>query len=85
MGKWDFLENLTFDYENPKMQRLFEALKDLYPDKVSGQDAGDKDCELIEFSILLRDNCDESISHKAILWLSATDACVYYDDEVLGK
>ena len=85
MGKWDFLENLTFDYENPKMQRLFEALKDLYPDKVSGQDAGDKDCELIEFSILLRDDCDESISHKAILWLSATDACVYYDDEVLGK
>lgn len=85
MGKWDFLENLTFDYENPKMQRLFEALKDLYPDKVSGQDAGDKDCELIEFSILLRDNCDESISHKAILWLSATDACVYYDDEVLGR
>lgn len=85
MSKWDFLENLTFDYENPKMQRLFEALKDLYPDKVSGQDAGDKDCELIEFSILLRDNCDESISHKAILWLSATDACVYYDDEVLGR
>lgn len=85
MGKWDFLENLTFDYENPKMQRLFEALKDLYPDKVGGQDVGDKDCELIEFSILLRDNCDESISHKAILWLSATDACVYYDDEVLEK
>lgn len=25
MGKWDFLENLTFDYENPKMQRLYEA------------------------------------------------------------
>ena len=85
MGKWDFLENLTFDYENPKMQRLFEALKDLYPDKVSGQDVGDKDCELIEFSILLRDNCDENVSHKAILWLSATDACVYYDDEVLGR
>lgn len=85
MGKWDFLENLTFDYENPKMQRLFEALKDLYPDKVGGQDAGDKDCELIEFSILLRDNYDENVSHKAILWLSATDACVYYDDEVLGR
>jgi hypothetical protein len=85
MGKWDFLENLTFDYENPKMQRLFEALKDLYLDKVGGQDVGDKGCELIEFSILLRDNCDESISHKAILWLSATDACVYYDDEVLGR
>lgn len=85
MGKWDFLENLTFDYANPKMQRLFEALKDLYPNKVGGQDAGEEEHELIEFSILLRDNYDESISHKAILWLSATDACVYYDDEVLGR
>lgn len=77
--------NLCFDYENPKMQRLSDALKDLYPDKVGGQDAGDKDRELIEFRILLCDNYDESISHKAILWLSATDARVYYDDEVLGR
>lgn len=77
--------NRYFDYENPKMQRLFEALKDLYPDKVGGQDVGEKEHELIEFSILLCDNYDESISHKAILWLSATDARVYYDEEVLEK
>jgi hypothetical protein len=67
------------------MQRLFEALKDLYPDKVGGQDVGEEEHELIEFSILLCDNYDESISHKAILWLSATDARVYYDEEVLEK
>lgn len=65
-------------FTNPKLQKLYEALIDLYPTVTGWQDMGDEDCELIAFSVNLTDP-DKNISTPQIVWFSATSA------EILGS
>jgi hypothetical protein len=63
---------------NPKLQKLYEALVDLYPTATGWQDMGDEDCELIAFSVSLTDP-DKNISTPQTIWFSATSV------EILGN
>jgi hypothetical protein len=65
-------------FTNPKLQKFYEALADLYPTAVGWQDMGDEDCELIAFSVSLTDP-DKNISTPQTVWFSATSA------EILGS
>lgn len=66
------------NFTNPKLQKLYEALVDLYPTAVGWQDMGEEDCELIAFSVSLTDP-DKNISTPQTVWFSATSA------EILGN
>ena len=65
-------------FTNPKLQKLYEALIDLYPTAVGWQDIGAEDYELIAFSINVSDP-DKNISTSQTVWFSATSA------EILGS
>ena len=65
-------------FANPKLQKLYEVLVDLYPTATGWQDMGDEDCELIALSIDLIDP-DKNISTAQTIWFSATSA------EILGS
>lgn len=72
-------------FTNPKLQKLYEALADLYPTiagwtAVGWQDMGDEDCELIAFSVNLTDP-DKNISTPQTVWFSATSAEILGDYE----
>lgn len=66
------------NFTNPKLQKLYEALVDLYPTAVGWQDMGEEDCELIAFSVSLTDP-DKNISTPQTVWFSATSV------EILGN
>lgn len=70
------MENERF--ANPKLQRLYEALSDLFP--TGWQDIGEEDDEMICLPVkLLRDN-GNNYSQEITLWISQDKLEIILDE-----
>ena len=71
------MENERFT--NPKLQRLYEALSDLFP--TGWQDIGEEDAEMICLPVkLLKDN-GSNHSQEITLWISQDSLEIIFDEE----
>lgn len=71
------MENERF--ANPKLQRLYEALLDLFP--AGWQDIGEEDGEMICLPVkLLKDN-GSNHSQEITLWISKDSLEIIFDEE----
>lgn len=62
-------------FTNPKLEKLFEALADLYPTSMGWGGQYEEDDDVIVFSVRLLDP-DKNISTPQTVWLSAKSATI---------
>ena len=57
-------------FKNPKLQKLYEVLCELFPDRTFWQDIGE-DNELIALNIDIKDNFQDGTEISDILWIGS--------------
>lgn len=63
-------------FKNPKLQKLYEMLCELYPNRVFWQDIGE-DNELIVLSVDIIDNFNDGTKVVDALWINAESMAMY--------
>ena len=69
------MENRNF--HNPKLQKLYEALCDLFPDRTGWQDMGDEECEMISLVIDIKDNFNDGTTISQTLAIDTDGLTIY--------
>jgi hypothetical protein len=57
-------------FKNPKLQKLYEVLCEIFPDRTGWQDIGE-DGEYIAFVIDVKDNFNDGTVVEETLWINA--------------